>query len=142
MNKLGIHTNCSHFSGSNVGCWTSITGVTPEKRERCYSATAYYMPNSGRKNLALLTGTLVREVVLENERGKWVTKGVKFIHGGEEHIVKTEGEVIICAGSVQSPQLLELSGIGNLEILEAAGIGVKVDSPNVGEDLQEHMSEP
>lgn len=90
MNKLGVHTNCSHFSGSNVGCWTSITGVTPEKRERCYSANAYYRPNSGRKNLALLTGALVRDVLLQKDKGELVTKGVRFIHGGEEHIVTTE----------------------------------------------------
>ena len=140
MNKLGIETNASHFSGSNVGCWTSLTGVTPEKRERCYSATAYYRPNSDRENLFLLAEAIVREVVLEKQGGQWVTKGVRFVHGGEEHVVKTEHEVIICAGSVQSPQLLELSGIGNPQILKAGGIDVKVENPNVGENLQEHMS--
>ena len=140
MHKLGIKTNYSHFSGSNVGCWTALTGVTPEKRERSYSANAYYRPNSGRKNLVLLTEAMVREVVLEDEQGGWVTKGVKFVHGGKEHIVKTEREVIVCAGSVQSPQILELSGIGNPDILKAAGIEVKVNNPNIGENLQEHMS--
>ena len=49
-------------------------------------------------------------------------------------------EVIVSAGSVQSPQLLELSGIGNQAILQNAGITVKIDNPNVGENLQEHMS--
>lgn len=88
----------------------------------------------------MLTEAMVREVVLEKVKGEWVTKGVRFMHGGEEHVVKTEKEVIICAGSVQSPQLLELSGIGNPQILEAAGIDVKVDNPSVGENLQEHMS--
>ena len=82
------------------------------------------------------------EVVIEKEREEWVAKGVKFTHGGEEHVVKTEGEVIISGGSVQSPQLLEISGIGRPEVLKAAGIDIKVDSPNVGENLQEHMSEP
>lgn len=140
MHKLGIHTNCSHFSGSNVGCWTSLTGVSPEKRERCYSATAYYKPYAGRQNLSLLTEATVREVILEQEDGEWVAKGVKFVHGGREHMVTSKGEVIICGGSVQSPQLLELSGIGNPKILKAAGIDVKVNNPNVGENLQEHMS--
>lgn len=63
------------------------------------------------------------------------------MHGGEEHVVKTEKEVIVSAGSVQSPQLLELSGIGNPTILKAAGIDIKVPNPSVGENLQEHMSE-
>ena len=114
--------------------------MTPDKRERSYSATAYYKPNSGRKNLHLLTEAFVQEVILEEEDGQWVAKGVRFIHGGEEYTVSTEGEVIICAGSVQSPQLLELSGIGSPEVLKAAGIDVKVDNPAVGENLQEHMS--
>lgn len=115
--------------------------MTPEKRERCYSANAYYRPNAGRENLALLTEATVREIVVEKEKGEWVTKGVRFMHGGTEHVVKTQKEVVICAGSVQSPQLLELSGIGNPKILEEAGIDIKVNNPHVGENLQEHMSE-
>ena len=142
MHKLGVQTNCSHFSGSNVGCWTSLTGVTPEKRERCYSANAYYRPNSGRSNLVLLTEATVREIILENEEGEWTAKGVRFTHGEKEHIVRTAREVILCAGSVQSPQLLELSGIGNPDLLRVAGIDLKVDNPSVGENLQEHMSQP
>ena len=140
-NKLGINTNESHFSGSNIGCWTSLTGVTPDTRERSYAATAYYRPNAKRPNLVLLTEAFVKEVVLEKEGEEWVAKGVKFTHEGEEHVVKTEGEIIISCGSVQSPQLLEISGIGRPEILKAAGIDVKVDSSKVGENLQEHMSE-
>lgn len=83
---------------------------------------------------------MVRNVILEHDEGEWVAKGVKFVHSGEEHIVRTEGEVIVCAGSVQSPQLLELSGIGNPDILKAAGVDIKVDNANVGENLQDHMS--
>ena len=84
---------------------------------------------------------MVREVVLERERGEWIAKGVRFGHGNEEYYAKTAKEVIICAGSVQSPQLLELSGVGNRDILKAAGIDVKVANPSVGENLQEHISE-
>ena len=114
--------------------------MTPDKRERSYSATAYYRPNSGRTNLHLLTEAFVQEVVLEQEDGQFVAKGVRFTYGGEDYVIRTEREVIICAGSVQSPQLLELSGIGNPEILRAAGIDLKVVNPAVGENLQEHMS--
>lgn len=114
--------------------------MTPDKRERSYSATAYYRPNSGRENLHLLTEAFVQEVLLEQEGQEWVAKGVRFTHDGEEHIVRTQGEVVICAGSVQSPQLLELSGIGNPQVLEAAGIDVKINNTAVGENLQDHMS--
>lgn len=92
--------------------------------------------------MSLLTEALVREVLLEEEKGEWVAKGVRFVHDGNEHVIETEHEVIICAGSVQSPQLLELSGIGNSEVLKAAGIDLKVSNPSVGENLQEHMSKP
>jgi len=125
-----------------VGAWTSLTGVTPERQERSYSATAYYKPVCERPNLKVLTRAIAEEIVLEKDGGEWVVKGVTFTHDGQEHTVKTEGEVIVCGGSVSSPQLLELSGIGNPEILKAAGIECKINNPNVGENLQEHMSKP
>lgn len=82
----------------------------------------------------------MQEVLLDPCEEEWLAKGVRFTYQGKEHSVYTKGEVIICAGSVQSPQLLELSGIGNPEVLEAAGIEVKIDNPAVGENLQDHMS--
>lgn len=110
-------------------------------RERSYSATAYYRPNAHRANLVLLTEAVVSEVVLEGQEGEWAAKGARFVHGKKEYIVRTTGEVIVCAGTVQSPQLLELSGIGSPRVLQAAGIDIKVDNPNVGENLQDHLSE-
>lgn len=141
LNKLGVDTNRSHCSGSNVGVWTSIGSVDPATRERSYSATAYYRPNADRANLVLLTEAVVREVVLERQEGEWVAKGARFVHGKKEYTVRTEGEVIVCAGAVQSPQLLELSGIGNPRVLQAAGIDIKIENPSVGENLQDHLSE-
>lgn len=91
--------------------------------------------------MALLTEAVVREVILEDQAQGWIANRVRFMHHGEEYTVATEGEVIICAGSVQSPQLLELSGIGNPDVLKAAGISLKVDNPNVGENLQDHLSQ-
>ena len=114
LNSLGIKTNASHFSGSNVGCWTTITTVTPDKQERCYSATAYYRPAASRPNLSLLTEAIAQEIVMDKEGADWVVKGVRFTHGGQDHVVEVSGEVVICGGSVSSPQLLELSGVGRL----------------------------
>ena len=141
LNKLGIETNRSHLSGFNVGCWTSLTGVDPTTQERCYSVPAYYLPASQRKNLVVLTEATARDVVLEKEHNglKWIAKGVRFLHQGQEYTVHVNGEIILSAGSVQSPQLLELSGVGNPEILEVGGIGTKVKNAKVGENLQDHM---
>jgi len=80
-----------------------------------------------------LTEATALEIILEKEDSSWRATGVRFEHGGKAFSV-------LSAGSVQSPQMLELSGIGNPEILNEAGVNVKVANPNVGENLQEHMS--
>lgn len=116
--------------------------LDPQQQERSYSASGYYEPVSGRANLHLLTEAIVTEILLEpaDQGPDWVAKGVRVRHGGEEVNVAALKEVILSAGSVQSPQLLELSGLGNRDVLEAAGVPVKMHNPNVGENLQEHMS--
>ncbi|KAL8850398.1 MAG: hypothetical protein Q9221_004630 [Calogaya cf. arnoldii] len=102
-------------------------GVTPLK--------TYYLANAEKPNLVLLAGATVQELLLEPTKDEWTAKGVRFTHNGEEHSISVREEIIICAGSVQSPQLLELSGIGNSKVLQEAGIEVKVDNPAVGENL-------
>jgi choline dehydrogenase-like flavoprotein len=139
LNKLGVETSRNHASGQNVGCWTSLAGVDPTFQKRCYSAPAYYASAAKRDNLFLLAEATAREILLEEDGSDWVATGVRFAHEGKEYAVRLGREDILSAGSVQSPQLLELSGIGNPEILKAAGIDAKVENTNVGENLQEHM---
>ncbi|KAI1502517.1 putative choline dehydrogenase [Biscogniauxia marginata] len=136
---LGVPENKAHHSGSNVGVWTNLVSVNPENNTRSYAASAYYTPSSDRPNLFVLTETLVDQIVLSRESGQWVATGVRFSHAGEEFVASASREVILSAGSVQSPQLLELSGIGNPQVLSDAGIEVKVANPNVGENLQDHL---
>lgn len=141
LKKLGVENNKNHASGSNVGSLTAPAGIDPTTQQRCYSAPAYYLPVSHRENLILLTEATVCNVVLEKKdgTGEWVATGVRFMHKAKEYTVSVSGEIIISAGSVQSPQILELSGIGNPQILDAAGIETRVANPNVGENLQDHM---
>jgi choline dehydrogenase-like flavoprotein len=141
FHKLGVETNKQHTSGSNVGVWTAITAVDSNSRVRSFSAKAYYLPNSSRPNLVVLTEAIAQEILLETSKDGWTATGVRFHYHGEEYHAKARKEVILSCGSVQSPQLLELSGIGNPDVLQAAGIEVKVVNKNVGEHLQEHMSE-
>jgi choline dehydrogenase-like flavoprotein len=140
LNQLGLETNKSHLSGSNVGVWTNVVAVDPRTTTRSYSTPAYYLPNSYRPNLRVLTDAAVREIVLEQRSEQWTATGVRFDHGGQSYTVSASQEVILSAGSVASPQLLELSGIGNPSVLERAGITVKMPNRNVGENVQEHMS--
>lgn len=89
-------------------------------------------------NLCILTEALVEDIILGKADGGYVASGVRFSHNGQEYTVSASREVILSAGTVKSPQLLELSGVGNPKVLSRAGVDVKVDSPMVGENLQEH----
>lgn len=141
LENMGIATNRTHMSGSNIGAWTSMVAVNPKTATREYSATSYYKPAKDRKNLTILTGATVQHIILEDSNDEYVPKGVRFEHGGLSYVANAEKEVILSAGSVKSPQILELSGIGNPSILERAGIESKVVNMNVGENLQDHLRE-
>lgn len=140
LNRLNIPSNRDSLAGVNTGAWNMVCTIDPHRQERSYSASAYYAPIAQRPNLHLLTDATVMEILFNSEYETIVATGASVRCNGAAANVHANKEVIICAGSVQSPQLLELSGIGNRDILEAAGVKVKVHSPNVGENLQEHMS--
>jgi choline dehydrogenase-like flavoprotein len=145
LNSIGVESNDSHLGGGNVGCWTSLVSVDPHGMSRSYAATAYYQPTASRANLVVLTDVDVREILLVEKgdaAGGWRAEGVRFTYGAAELSAFASREVIISAGSVQSPQILELSGIGSRDVLSAAAIPIKVDNPNVGENLQDHISAP
>lgn len=107
---------------------------------RSYAANAYYKPNAGRPNLKVLTNALATKVIFDGykEEAPLVATGVNFTTKGQSCIVKAKREVILSAGVVQSPQLLELSGIGSAALLNSFGIKVLADNPHVGENLQDH----
>ncbi|KAK4188296.1 putative GMC oxidoreductase [Podospora australis] len=141
LNQLEIESNPAHLNGSNTGVWTTIVTVNPDTSTRSYSAHYCLTPPS---NLRILTKALAQEVILEQHGtdSEWTATGVRFTHQGHTFTASASREVILSAGSVQSPQLLELSGIGRPDILAAAGIPLKVANPNVGENLQEHIMLP
>lgn len=139
LNSLAVETNKTHLAGSNVGVWTSVCSVDPVAEARSY-AVGYLSPASPATNLHILTEASVQEVVLTQKKSEWAATGVRFNHHDGEFVASVSREVILSAGAVQSPQILELSGIGRPDVLSAAGIPVKVNSPMVGENLQDHIS--
>lgn len=104
------------------------------RRWRASAARTFLYPALKRGNLQLLTRATVARVLIENKRAT----GVEYRHNGRVHTVRARREVILCAGSLQSPQLLQLSGIGPAALLRQHGIDVIFDSPEVGENLQDH----
>lgn len=114
--------------------------VDPKHNRRSYAARDYYEPNADRSNLTVLTNALVSKVQLEKTDGDAKATGVQFIVDGTTHTVKIKKEVIVCGGSINSPQILELSGIGSPEVLSKAGVEVIVNHPAVGENLNDHTA--
>jgi choline dehydrogenase len=114
-----------------------ILEVTQKNGVRHSAATAYLKPVLHRPNLKVLTGVRVHRVMLE--RGRAV--GVVYRQGSELKQVGTGG-IILCAGAVQSPQLLMLSGIGPADGLKQHGIEVSHELPGVGQNLQDHLAVP
>jgi len=122
----------------NVGAQegAGLCQFTIVRGRRASTAQTYLKQARGRPNLAIVTEALAQRVVIENGRAV----GVEYQRKGRRHRARAEGEVIVCGGAVNSPQLLELSGIGDGERLKALGIPVIQHLPGVGENLQDHYS--
>ncbi|KAH7078872.1 hypothetical protein BKA63DRAFT_252912 [Paraphoma chrysanthemicola] len=127
-------------SGSAIGGFNQLNTVDPEQNRRSYAAREYYEPNAKRPNLSLLTHALVSKIVLEKIDGQAKATGVQFIFDGSTHTVKVNKEVIVCGGSINSPQILELSGIGSPDVLQKAGVDVIVPNDGVGDNLNDHTA--
>ena len=102
---------------------------------RSSTSNAYIKPAKNRSNLKILTNVLVQKITLENK----IATGVEYSINGRKETLKASKEVLICAGSIGSPQLLQLSGIGPTKVLNDAGVDVLHELPGVGENLQDHL---
>jgi len=143
MNELGVATNHSEASGDLIGVWTYTASIDAKTGARSYSTNAYYDNVSHRPNITVLTDALVTKVHLRSEgAGSHRATGVEFLKDGRLYTVQSRKEVVISTGSLQTPQILELSGIGNAQILNSLGIPVQVDLPGVGENFQDHFVVP
>lgn len=106
-----------------------------DKGVRASTANAYLKPARRRKNLTVLSKVTVQKVLFEGKRAT----GVAYKQAGKAYTVMAHKEVILSAGAIASPQLLQVSGIGPKSVLEAAGVPVLHELPGVGENLQDHL---
>ncbi|MXW86130.1 MAG: choline dehydrogenase [Boseongicola sp. SB0667_bin_21] len=109
--------------------------LTLKGRWRDSAATAYLRPALARANLTLKTHARVVGLVFAHDS----VTGVRYVRQGRTVTSRASREVILCAGAVQSPQILQLAGIGPAGLLEAHGIPVRVDAAEVGANLQDHL---
>ena len=132
----GIPFNENYNGGELDG--VSQMHLTIKDGRRQSTGVAYLEPIAGLDGFTLVTGAHVRRLILENGR----CRGVEWQSGGELCRAEAEVEVIVAAGTIQSPQLLMLSGIGPADHLREVGVEPLVDLPGVGLNLHDHLLSP
>lgn len=138
---LGIPVAPDPNNGNNTGLFTLLRALDPDTETRSYAKTAHYdrVINS-RPNYHLLTDTAVSKVLFNGK----TAVGVEYIPVGTTEVFNATAcnEVIIAAGAVHSPQILQLSGVGPKALLQNLGIPVVVDLPGVGTNFQDQLNMP
>ncbi len=109
--------------------------MTVRKGVRASTSNAYLRRTMKRANFSLISGVVCRKIIIENA----VAKGIEFQKGSKIQHAIANKEVILSAGSIGSPALLQLSGVGPASVLKAAGVELIHDLPGVGENLQDHL---
>ncbi|WP_289041046.1 GMC family oxidoreductase N-terminal domain-containing protein [uncultured Aliiroseovarius sp.] len=131
--EMGIHPREDFNDGNNEG--SGFFEVNQKNGVRWSTATGFLRPAMGRPNLRVLTQAQTEELIVE---GKSV-KGVRFAWKGKMFEARCTGEVLLSAGAINSPKLLELSGIGQPDRITGLGVTPVHESPGVGENLQDHL---
>ncbi|WP_170421515.1 GMC family oxidoreductase [Ruegeria arenilitoris] len=131
--EIGIQPRADFNDGNNEG--SGFFEVNQKNGVRWNTAKGFLRPARKRPNLRVLTEAETLGLILE---GKTV-RGVRFARGGTEYRALAGAEVLLAAGSINSPKLLELSGIGDPQVLAAQGIAVQHENAGVGANLQDHL---
>ncbi|MEO8303145.1 MAG: choline dehydrogenase [Betaproteobacteria bacterium] len=131
--QQGLRRNADFNGAEQEG--VGLYQLTQKNGERWSAASAFLTPNLGRPNLTVRTTARATRVVFEGTRAV----GVEYRQGGATRIVRAGREVILSAGTFQSPQLLLLSGVGDGEALRGMGIPTVAHRPGVGQNLRDHV---
>lgn len=148
----GIDFPVEHADGHAVGVFWFPNSIDPSTRTRSYARLGHYSNENGpytRPNFHLLPGHRVTQLILdevdeEDSPEAWEATGVKFTPRdgdmpAEAYQVRAKKEVIVSAGTLHTPQVLQRSGIGPRDVLEAAGVEVKYHLPGVGWNFHDHQ---
>jgi len=131
---LGYKRNKDYNNGDQEGF--GYFQVTQKNGERWSTARAFLHPIRSRANLRIETGAMTTRVLLEGTR----CVGVEYVQNGQTRTARAGREVILAAGAVKSPHILELSGIGQPELLRSHGVEVRHALPGVGENYRDHYA--
>ncbi|KAJ7635367.1 GMC oxidoreductase [Roridomyces roridus] len=141
MGNLGFERLKDPYGGNITGTWIANANLDPKDWTRSYATTGYFLPVRDRPNLTVLTEATVARIVFDDAEGDapLTARGVEYmLKDGGKRRVNARKEVILSAGTVKNPQILELSGIGRPEVLSKIGVETKLELMGVGENVQEH----
>lgn len=131
--EIGIPFNPDYNGARQEG--VGYFQQTAHKGFRWSTARGFLRPARARRNLHVHTHAQVCRILFEGA----TAIGVEYLHHGERKTVRARAEVVLAAGAIGSPQILQLSGIGPKALLQRAGVPVRVDLPGVGRNLQDHL---
>jgi len=131
--ETGIPVNPDFNGASQEGA--GFFQTTTRRGRRASTAVAYLRPARGRKNLQVETSALAQRILFDGRRADTI----EFRQAGVLRTARARKEILVSSGAYNSPQLLQLSGVGPAELLRQHGIDVVLDAPGVGHDLQDHM---
>ncbi|HEY1726064.1 MAG TPA: GMC family oxidoreductase N-terminal domain-containing protein [Steroidobacteraceae bacterium] len=134
-NQIGIPNSPDFNTGDNTG--VGYSHVNQKRGFRWSAASAFLKPVLHRQNLRLETGVLVEKVLFEGTRAR----SVQYLQGGRRIEARAQCEIILCAGSIGSPLILQLSGVGPARVLSDLGIPIISDRSGVGANLQDHLQQ-
>ncbi|KAJ2969613.1 hypothetical protein NUW58_g9947 [Xylaria curta] len=139
--ELGLEMKTDPRTGRAVGAFQNSSTIESGSNTRSSAVTAYYSDEiAKRPNLKVLMETTVQKITTETRDGLVVATGVEVQDkDGKVTTIKANKEVVLAAGTIRTPQLLELSGIGDGDLLQSLGIDVLIDNPNIGEHMQDHL---
>ncbi|KAK0569972.1 hypothetical protein OC861_000422 [Tilletia horrida] len=144
MSNLGVPLSSDPDSGNSWGTFYATSAINPSNWTRSFSRTGYLDPNRARPNLDVLTGYQVTKVLFtsNSSTGLLNATGVQFAQydGAQTHTLTAKREVILSGGAINSPQILQLSGVGPSSLLNQYNVKVLKDLPGVGYNLQDHLA--
>jgi len=130
------HPRCVDFNGKDQEGFGRFQATITDDRKRCSSAAAFLTPAvRQRPNLSIVANAQVTQILFEGKRAT----AVQYVQKKKIHKVNANQEIILCAGTLKSPHILQFSGVGRADDLKQAGIAVKFDLSGVGYNLQEHL---
>ncbi len=135
--QTGIMPSLDFNRGDNSGC--GYFEVNQKRGIRWNAAKAFLRPARQRPNLTIMTGCQVERLRFDAASAQPRVTGVEFISNGQRWQAHAQRETVLAAGAINSPHLMQISGLGPAELLATLGIEPRLDLPGVGENLQDHL---